>query len=103
MFFFIAGIQPKTVILDSQPGLCPSCGLMQARTKRVDHYISVFFLPVLRVKKGPVFTECSSCGSMDMKPTRAMPGQPSKMNTCTHCGGPLEPGFRFCPNCGRQV
>jgi hypothetical protein len=45
MFFFIAGIQPKTVALDGLPKRCPSCGLDQALTKRVDHYLSLFFLP----------------------------------------------------------
>ena len=25
------------------------------------------------------------------------------MNTCKHCGAPLEPGAKICPNCGAPV
>jgi hypothetical protein len=62
MFFFIGGIQPKTIDLDNQPRMCPSCGLYQARLKRVDQYLSAFFIPVLRVKKGDPFLLCERCG-----------------------------------------
>jgi hypothetical protein len=61
MFFFIGGVQPKTVDLEKVPRVCPSCGLYQARLKRVDHYISVFFLPLFRIKKGPPLLICENC------------------------------------------
>jgi len=61
MFFFIGGVQPKTIELDEQPRICSSCGLCQARMKRVDHYISIFFLPILRIKKGEPFLLCEKC------------------------------------------
>jgi hypothetical protein len=44
MCFFIAGVQPKTRILNNAPQRCPRCGLYQAYTQQVDHYISLFFL-----------------------------------------------------------
>ncbi len=62
MFFFIGGVQPKTVDLENVPRVCPSCGLYQARLKRLDHYISIFFLPLFRIKKGLPLLICDNCG-----------------------------------------
>lgn len=102
MFFIIAGIQPKIVKLDDQPRMCPSCGLNQARLKRVDHYFSVFFIPIFRVKKGLPFLECQRCGS----PAREIVGGRSESrqgpgHICTYCGKPIDSAYRFCPFCGK--
>ena len=105
MFFFIGGVQPKTVKLDEQPRMCPSCGLYQARLKRVDHYISLFFLPLIRVKKGIPFLLCESCGNMSSESG----GEPvsfsefSDLNTCLNCGKPLDSKFQYCPFCGKRL
>ena len=64
MFFFIAGIQPKTVELDAPSRMCPKCGLYQAQLKRVDHYLSLFFIPLFPVKKGNPFLECRRCAGV---------------------------------------
>jgi hypothetical protein len=105
MFFFIAGIQPKTVALDSHPRVCPSCGLHQAVLKRVDHYLSIFFLPIVRVKKGSHFLECQSCGSLSPESGKVWyqdrKGRPGR--NCPYCGKPLEPEFHFCPYCGKSI
>ena len=45
---FIAGISPKTKILDQNPRRCPLCGLHQAYYKRMDYYLSLFFIPLFR-------------------------------------------------------
>lgn len=104
MFFFIAGVQPKKVSLDEQPKMCPSCGLYQARLRRVDHYLSVFFLPLFRVKTGAPFLECQRCGSISQESGKQWiePQQPAGL-ACPHCGKALDPGFRFCPFCGRSL
>jgi hypothetical protein len=47
---FIAGVSPKIKVLDQNPRRCPVCGLHQAYNKRMDHYLSLFFIPILRVK-----------------------------------------------------
>jgi len=104
MFFFIAGIQPKTVILEEHPRMCQVCGLYQVRLKRVDHYLSLFFLPIFRVKKGESFLRCQSCGSLsgesgDVWDHRFRDTGP----TCPYCTQPVEPEFRFCPSCGRRL
>ncbi len=52
MFFFIGGVQPKTITLDDSRRLCPACGLAQARLKRTDQYLSLFFIPLFPVKRG---------------------------------------------------
>ncbi len=104
MFFFVGGIQPKTVTLDDHPRMCQACGLYQARLKRVDHYISFFFIPLFRVKKGAPFLQCQSCGGLasesgEVSDQRLRSGG----RTCPSCGQSIEPGFRFCPSCGKRV
>ena len=102
MFFFIGGIQPKTVNVDNQLMLCPSCGLLRARYKRVDHYFSLFFIPLIPVKKGESFLFCDRCGIQSQ-------GQYSNSNvnsgdrTCKNCGRKLESDFIYCPFCGKSL
>ncbi|MFH1488227.1 MAG: zinc ribbon domain-containing protein [Pseudomonadota bacterium] len=104
MFFFIAGIQPKTVELDGQPRMCPSCGLVQARLKRVDHYLSLFFLPVFRVKKGATLVECRRCGHLSPEAGGTLVETPGERGpSCPYCGTHLDPAFRFCPSCGKRA
>ena len=59
--FLIAGVTPKIKVLDNSPMQCPVCGLHQAYYKRVDHYFNLFFIPILRVKKGAPFIMCERC------------------------------------------
>jgi hypothetical protein len=59
--FLIAGVQPKTRRVDENPQRCPSCGRSQAYTTRVDHYLSLFFIPLIRVKQGEPFLLCEGC------------------------------------------
>ena len=104
MLFVIAGIQPKTVCLDTQPRMCPSCGLYQAHLKRVDHYCSAFFLPLFRVKKGVPFVQCQRCGAVSDESGGVLTETWGKSGQfCPNCGKPLKPGFRFCPFCGKPV
>ncbi|MCP4667595.1 MAG: zinc ribbon domain-containing protein [Deltaproteobacteria bacterium] len=104
MFFLIAGIQPKTVTLDDQPKMCPTCGLYQARIKRMDHYFSAFFIPLFRVKKGIPFIGCQRCGSVSQQHGGEWTGTLEKdRGICASCGKPLEREHRYCPFCGRPV
>ena len=64
MFFFIGGIQPRTVRLEKKMKFCPSCGRHELFLKRTDHYLSLFFIPVFPVKKGVPFLTCENCGSV---------------------------------------
>jgi hypothetical protein len=104
MFFFIGGIQPKTVILDENPRMCPACGLYQARLVRIDHYLAVFFIPLIRVKKGEPVIQCARCGSVTKETGGpASPTGPSKTLTCPFCGRRLEKEFKYCPYCGKAI
>ncbi|MBN1277381.1 MAG: zinc-ribbon domain-containing protein [Deltaproteobacteria bacterium] len=104
MFFVIAGIQPKTVILDDQPRMCTSCGLYQARMQRTDQYFSFFFFPVFPVKKGVPFLQCRSCGAVSNEF-----GEPLNINRneaffkCPNCRKALNRSYRFCPFCGSPL
>jgi len=98
MFFFIGGIQPKTINIDKKPVLCPSCGLLRARYKRVDHYLSLFFIPVIPVKRGEPFLYCDRCGEQSGNDYIN-----SRDRYCKNCGRKLESDFTYCPFCGKSI
>jgi hypothetical protein len=103
-FFFIGGIQPKKVEVDKNPRLCPTCGLPQARLKRIDHYISLFFIPLIPVKRGPTFLECQRCGVLadeTMPPDFGRRG--GALPRCPACGVEVDRTFSYCPYCGRKI
>jgi len=105
MFFFVGGVQPKTVTLDENPRLCPACGLAQAKIKRIDHYLTLFFIPLFRVKKGEPLLMCERCGFV-APPDRAEEIANFSVGTrleCPKCGMILEPSFNYCPRCGTKV
>ncbi len=104
MFFFIGGVQPKTKTLDPTPRICPACGLAQARLKRVDHYISLFFIPIFPVKKGEPVLMCDRCKAVSSPGGPEAPaGAAFAGPKCARCGYPAEPGFRYCPGCGAKL
>ena len=102
----IAGVQPKTTAVDPNPRRCPSCGLHQAYLRRVDHYFSLFFIPVLRVRKGEEILVCERCsGQANLGPKgegTEPPGPTGAPALCRQCGGLLEKGFSYCPHCGQR-
>jgi RNA polymerase subunit RPABC4/transcription elongation factor Spt4 len=101
---FIAGIAPKTKILDQNPRTCPVCGLNQAYYKRIDHYLSIFFIPILRVKKGETFIICDRCEkSFHDFGADFSRSQPENAGTCKYCGKAVGSDFQFCPYCGRRL
>ena len=102
MFFFIGGVQPKTTVVDNRPVLCPSCGLLRARYKRVDHYFSLFFIPIIPVKRGEPFLFCDRCGVQ----SQDIPGPLHKDDinrSCKNCGKKLDSDFKYCPFCGKPL
>ena len=108
MFFFIAGVQPKTKVLDPNPRLCPVCGLNRAKLKRIDHYLSVFFIPLFRIKKGEPMLVCDICGPVgaEVGPGGREVAPEPEVGTgelCPMCKAKVEPHFRFCPYCGQRL
>jgi len=104
MFFLIAGIQPKTKTLDEQPRMCPSCGLYQAHLQQIDHYLSVFFLPIFRVKKGAPFLKCRRCGAVSTESGEAWTAVRNRtVRCCPGCGKPVEREHKYCPFCGKGL
>ncbi|GKT08964.1 zinc ribbon domain-containing protein [Desulforhabdus sp. TSK] len=104
MFFFIGGIQPKTVDLEETARLCPACGLAQARLRRVDHYLSLFFIPLFPVKRGEPVVICDRCGAVSAPdaPWESVPPKPARRD-CPQCGSALDPSFKYCPRCGTRI
>lgn len=104
MFFFIGGVQPKTVRLDKQARLCPVCGHNAVYLKRVDHYLSLFFIPLFPVKRGTTFLSCDDCHSVfDDRGIPVSDGQGEKSRTCPYCGRALAEDFDYCPGCGKRI
>jgi len=103
--FLIAGIQPKTRRVDDNPQRCPSCGLNRAYATRVDHYLSLFFIPLLRVKRGETFLFCDNCGQPAngfRTPTPRVP--PAGTDTvCVACGQSFDSSYKYCPHCGQRA
>ncbi|MFO7713722.1 zinc ribbon domain-containing protein [Desulfosarcina sp.] len=103
--FLIAGVQPKTRRVDDNPQRCPVCGLAQAYRTRVDHYLSLFFIPLIRVKQGAPFLWCDGCqrpvdGSR--APAREVPL--SGLSTvCVACKREFDSAFKYCPHCGQRA
>jgi RNA polymerase subunit RPABC4/transcription elongation factor Spt4 len=105
MFFLIGGLTPREVVLDERPRLCPVCGLVQARYRRTDQWVHLFFIPVLRVKKGEPFLMCDRCerAVSEMGPEYAEAVEKAGEDRCGRCGKALRPAFRYCPHCGTPV
>ncbi len=103
-FFIIGGIQPKVRVLDERPVRCPTCGLHQAYTRRVDHYLSLFFIPLIRVRTGVPFLACERCGQSGSEgyPNASRP-TPGHARHCRSCNRDLPLGYEFCPYCGRRL
>jgi hypothetical protein len=103
--FLIAGIQPRTKTLDPKARLCPTCGLAQAHMRRIDHYFSVFFIPLFRVKTGQPYLFCERCRRREApEETVSGPGpMREKERRCPYCRKVIDPGFKYCPYCGQAV
>jgi RNA polymerase subunit RPABC4/transcription elongation factor Spt4 len=103
MFFFIGGIQPKTVTIQKQARSCPSCGHLDVSLKRVDHYVSLFFIPLFPVKRGEPFLICENCNViLDEHGYRTRADQ-TVSRRCPSCGREMDSDFTFCPYCGKAV
>lgn len=104
MFFLIGGIQPKTILVDKQARSCPACGHFQVFQKRVDHYLSLFFIPLFPVKKGAPFLICEKCKTVfDKHADRVNVQQKVSETRCPHCRRHIDPDFAFCPYCGNAL
>ncbi|NWF55360.1 MAG: zinc ribbon domain-containing protein [Syntrophaceae bacterium] len=98
-------MQPRKVQVDDQARACPRCGLPSARLKRLDHYISLFFIPLIPIKRGGTFLECSRCGGVfdETGYPQPSPFEFQAPLACPSCGRPVGPEFRYCPNCGQRI
>jgi len=103
--FLIAGVQPKTRRVDENPQRCPSCGISQAYITRVDHYLSLFFIPLIRVKQGDPFLLCDGCQRpVDGKREPVQETPPSgNLVVCVACKKDVDSSFRYCPHCGQRT
>lgn len=104
MFFFIGGIQPKTILIKEKISLCPYCSQMQVDLKRVDNYLSIFFIPIIRIKKGLTFLLCRNCHNEvnGSKPRTDANGFQQEKN-CQYCGQTITENFFYCPYCGKTI
>lgn len=101
---FIGGVQPKTRNLEASPRTCPVCGSPQAYLKRTDHYISLFFIPLIPISRGRPFLACEGCGRvLDERWDILEELRAGMRRLCPGCGQRTDPSFRFCPYCGEKL
>jgi len=104
-FFFIGGVQPKIKILDETPRRCHRCGRHQAYLKRMDYYLSIFFIPVLKIKTGQPALICNRCDRPADDSGSGLPRpQPyPATRTCGFCEKAFPGDYIYCPICGRRL
>ncbi len=104
MFFFIGGVQPKTVTLIKQTRVCPFCGHPEICQKRVDNYLSLFFIPLFPVKRGIPFWVCANCTTyFDDQGAPLTSAYRDGAKVCPHCGRSVGLDFVYCPYCGKGL
>jgi RNA polymerase subunit RPABC4/transcription elongation factor Spt4 len=123
MFFIgIFGVDQKQKQIGTyNNAICPNCGtLTRFEVYKSYSYFHVFFIPTFRwnVK---YYVKPACCGSIyelnpvigqeyekgfnpeirneDIQPLNLLP----PFKTCSGCGARVEPGFTFCPYCGRML
>ncbi|MGD8989938.1 MAG: zinc ribbon domain-containing protein [Desulfobacterales bacterium] len=90
--------------MDQNPRRCTVCGSNQAYYQRIDHYLSLFFIPIFRVKKGAPFSVCDSCTQTGHGFGPDYPqAQSDALPACRNCGKALNEDFIYCPQCGKRI
>ena len=98
---FIGGVGPRKKRLNDQPQICSNCGLNQAYLSRIDNYFSLFFVPILRIRKGDPFIQCERCGHASDEHGKVYSmGNDLQVVRCFRCGETLEKDYPYCPYCG---
>jgi len=100
--FLIAGISPKVKYIDHTPRRCPVCGLQRAYYKRVDHYISLFFIPLIKIKTGEPVLMCERC-ERAVSEIRKDAFENGQLPQCHNCGSVLGDDYKYCPYCGSSI
>ncbi|NIQ39007.1 MAG: zinc-ribbon domain-containing protein [Proteobacteria bacterium] len=101
---FIAGVQPKTRRLSDNPRGCPSCGSPEAYLTRVDQYLSIFFIPVIPIRRGEPVLSCENCGAVNTESGQALWIEGTHGGEiCHRCNRVLERDFSYCPYCGTPL
>jgi hypothetical protein len=120
MVFVIAGVTPAVSVTDLPGRPCPACGAQGGlQQRRVDHKLSLFFVPLATVSRGAPFLACARCGWTSMvgpgggsgwiggggssgDEALGGPSPPALRHACPHCGTDAQAGWAFCPFCGSR-
>jgi len=77
---------------------------MELSERRIDHYLSLFFIPLFRIKKGVPFFLCGNCGVHFKEDGTLLQSDPADVKReCRFCGRRQDSGFIFCPYCGKRL
>lgn len=102
---FIGGVQPRKIKVSDAKRTCPNCGLMTVEEKRIDHYLSLFFIPLVPIKRGEPFWVCSHCNLIQDQAGRpaALSAPQAGGRYCSSCQKDFLDTFDYCPYCGRRL
>lgn len=100
---FIGGVQPRTVVLEKRPEACPACSHNMLRLKRIDQYVSLFFIPIFPVKRGVPFLTCDNCNTLDVNTFGEAGRAAGSQENCSRCGKSVADDFLYCPYCGQNL
>ena len=105
MFFSIGGIQPRTVRLEKQSRACPVCSHFNVYLERTDRYISLFFIPIIPVKRGTPYVICENCRTIldNGFSVHGRGAGENDIHCCSACWKTLDPKFSYCPYCGKNI
>ncbi len=106
--FFIAGVQSKKARLEGHDRRCPNCNANTLQLTRMDNYISLFFIPVIPIKRGEPFLLCRTCDAayaadMGGGTMNDMQYDEPQGRTCGSCNKQVAGDFSYCPYCGKSI
>ena len=107
-FFFVGGVEPtvkQTIQTSVAP--CPNCHDGSMDLVEMCKTFKAFFIPIWSFGDSRQVLRCNRCkcimapsfGGIANRQVMAN-GNNNGTTVCSCCGGPMQPGWHFCPTCG---
>jgi hypothetical protein len=108
-FFFVGGVEPtvkQTIQTSVAP--CPNCHEGSMDLVEMCKTFKAFFIPIWSFGDSRQVLRCNRCkcimapslGGIVNRQVTANGNNNGGTTVCSCCGGPMQPGWHFCPTCG---